>query len=148
MERRLMLNRLLLAVAFLLNGAAAWADQAIYRRCEIQHESTLSFPSGESETMSDQFDVVYKIDLRRRRVLPSTSETWWPMDVSGRVLKITVPDLGTPDAYTSKLSLELEPPGRLLSTGGGKLRGGEIHWFFQGQCVEVGASVFEEAANP
>ena len=98
--------------------------------------------------MSDQFDVVYKIDLMGRRVLPSTSETWWPMDVSGRVLKIIVPDLRSSDAYTSKLSIELEPPGRLISTGGGKLRGGDIYWFFKGQCVEVGASVFEEAANP
>ena len=142
------MNRHLLAIALLLNAAAAAADQAIYRRCEIEHESKLSFPSGESETMSDQFDVVYKIDLMGRRVLPSTSETWWPMDVSGRVLKITVPDLGTSDAYTSKLSIELEPPGRLISTGGGKLRGGDIYWFFKGQCVEVGASVFEEAANP
>ena len=32
-------------------------------------ESTLSFPSGESQGQSDQFDVVYKIDLMRRRVL-------------------------------------------------------------------------------
>ena len=143
-----MMKRLLLIVALWLNAAGAWADQAICRRCEIEHESTLSLPSGESETMSDQFEVVYKIDLMGRRLLPSTSETWWPMDVSGRVLKITVPDLGTPDAYTSKLSIELEPPGRLISKGEGKLHGGTIHWFFKGQCVEVGESMFEEAVHP
>lgn len=59
-------------------------------------------------------------------------------DVSGRVLKITLPDLGTPVAYTSKLSIELEPPGRLISTGRGRTEGGFIHKLFKGQCVEVG----------
>ena len=69
-------------------------------------------------------------------------------DVSGRVLKITLPGLGTPVAYTSKLSIELEPPGRLISTGEGRLEGRDIHWFFKGQCVEVGTSVCEAAAHP
>ena len=69
-------------------------------------------------------------------------------DVSGCVLKVAVSDLGTSDACTSKLSIELDPPGCLISTGGGRLEGEEIHWFFKGLCVEVGASVFREAAHP
>ena len=88
----------LLIVALLLN-AAAWADQAIDQRCEIELEPIFSFPSGKSKTMSDQFELVYKINLMGRRVLPSTSESWWPMDISGRVPKTTVPNLGTPDVY-------------------------------------------------
>ena len=145
----------ILLSALLISASPAFADDFIYLKCENQMTLTSTeIRTGEilndGETKSET--VYFKIDPDGNRFMSYKSSsdkrdfTWDEATISGGVLSANMVDTSEALKANGKLNLEFQPAGKLRSKFSAIAFGmisSEID--ISGDCVDVDASVFEEA---
>ena len=132
----------------LLSASPAFANNIIYRECDIKVSTTFTSQTGETAKELTEDSDIFKFDLNKRMASTvSAPEDLMAFELNNRIITIAPPKMtGDDDVTFSDLTIELDPPGALkLSAQGDVKSGGSAEVNYIGTCKPSDASTFEKA---
>lgn len=136
-----------LTPAVVIGAAPAFADEVLYRQCDINQEIIVTNQmTGKVSTDSLYLPTVYRIDMGKKEitgVLLATLSTH-PFELHDQTLHISL-ELDEEEIANEKLTIQLAPPGKLSMKNQVSNQYASSIINTSGTCKEVDVSVYEEA---
>ena len=139
---------LTLLSGILLSATPAFANDILYRECDIKVSTTFTTQTGETAKEDTEDSDIFKIDLNKQSASTvSAPQDLMPFQLNNRVITIAPPkNTGNDDVTFSDLTIELDPPGALKLSAQGEFKsGGSAEVNYLGTCTPTDASSFEKA---
>ena len=136
-----------LTPAVVIGAAPAFADEVLYRQCDINQEIIVTNQmTGKVSTDSLDLPTVYRIDMGKKEVTGITfaSASTDPFELHDQTLHISL-ELDEEEIANEKLTIQLAPPGKLSMKNQVSNQYASSIINTSGTCKEVDASVYEEA---